>query len=195
MQKLIQFIVSEVSSKELGSKFVIYGNYEIERDYENYKYPEFDDLIAQKEQDGSFTEYHPKGTNWYGTKFTVEDMILDVLACDSRGGDTYNIIYIEKGLTDLLEEYKSNIIQITETMTLPKHILGIDDVYELMHVTDKYIYYAHDEAILMLSIEDHSIISDNYFAEVGWYDSMQAVVAGNEKLLYGEIPEDFKDNS
>lgn len=57
------------------------------------------------------------------------------------------------------------------------------DVYELEVATDKYLYYATDDRMIMLDY-DHQVITDNYFAEVGLIQSIDAMKEGKEHLVW-----------
>ena len=41
----------------------------------------------------------------------------------------------------------------------------------------------------MLSTDSKEIVSDNYFAEVGFWDSIENIKNGKEIHLWGELPE------
>jgi len=192
MKKLIEFVVLMESFEENRPRFVVSGDYEISTDHDGNPYPEFSNTKAEIFQNGNYEEYSPNGCNWIGHRFTAEDMITDVLACICRGGSSYQILYLDGELESLIAKYREEMIPIEENIKLPKRILGQDgDVYELMNVTEQYGYYTHDDQMIMLSLHKREVISDNYFAEVGWHDSMEAVINGKERLLYGKLPDDF----
>ena len=44
--------------------------------------------------------------------------------------------------------------------------------------------------ILMLTFPERNIVSDNYFAEIGYFESLENIQNGKEKLLWGELPEE-----
>lgn len=66
----------------------------------------------------------------------------------------------------------------------------VDGPYEKMLQTDRFAYFGRDGDCVMFSVSpDGSIddlVSNNYFAEVGFLDSMEAVLArtGKEKAVY-----------
>ena len=41
--------------------------------------------------------------------------------------------------------------------------------------------------MLMLSTDNHTVVADDYFAEVGYLNSIENIKAGNEILLWGNI--------
>ena len=55
---------------------------------------------------------------------------------------------------------------------------------ELVMVTDQYIYYADYDKMLMLRTDDHTIVSDNYFAEVEYEDSIENIKEGKEMVIW-----------
>ncbi len=192
MKKLIEFVVIMEPCRESKSRFVVSGDYVIATDHDGNPYPEFSNIKAEIFRDGNYEDYSPKGCSWAGHRFTAEDIIMDVLACICRGGSSYQILYLDGDLEALIVKYQEEMVPIEESLKLPKRILGKDgDVYELLNVTEQYIYYTHDDHTIMLSLRTREVISDNYFAEVGWNNSMEAVINGKERMLYGELPEDF----
>lgn len=182
----------------------VYGEYDIETDKEldyttgekpefaEYKYPDFYDITVKKVIDGKEEDYVVTGETWAGRKYVSRDVIESVIAASIRGDDSVAIISLEDGLQKLVNEYKSNVAINYLTKDIPKKILSVNmySLYQLLLVTDKYIYYAHDGEFLMMNAESHEIISDNYFAEVGLNDSIEDVRSGAEMLMYGELPEE-----
>ena len=41
----------------------------------------------------------------------------------------------------------------------------------------------------MFTTDTHEVVSDNYFAEVGYWDSIQNIDNNTETLIWGELPE------
>lgn len=182
----------------------VYGEYDIETDKEldyttgekpefaEYKYPDFYDITIKKVIDGKEEDYVVTGETWAGRKYVSRDVIESVIAASIRGDDSVAIISLEDGLQKLVNEYKSDVAINYLAKDIPKKILSVNmySLYQLLLVTDKYIYYAHDGEFLMMNAESHEIISDNYFAEVGLNDSIEDVRSGAEMLMYGELPEE-----
>lgn len=182
----------------------VYGEYDIETDKEldyttgekpefaEYKYPDFYDITVKKVIDGKEEDYVVTGETWAGRKYISRDVIESVIAASIRGDDSVTIISLEDGLQKLVNEYKSDVAISYLAKDIPKKILSVNmySLYQLLLVTDKYIYYAHDGEFLMMNAESHEIISDNYFAEVGLNDSIEDVRSGAEMLMYGELPEE-----
>lgn len=190
--KLIEFVVCK-ECKEKHSRFRIDGIYSFEQRSEDHDYLEFEELTAYRFENGEFKEYTPESVNWYGQVSTEEDMFLDVLSAETRGDLAYEITFIEQGIKIIADHYKNDTLTVSDGSKLPKHILGADgELYELSIATNKYLFYVQGDQSIMLSTDDRSVISDNYFAEVGWHDSMINVLTGKEQLLFGNVPEDFE---
>ena len=196
-KSLCTFILNEET-------FNVYGEYDIETgkeldyttggkpEFVEYKYPEFYDITVKKIVDGKEKDYTVTGETWAGRKYVSRDVIESVIAAFIRNDDAVNILSLEDGLQKLVDEYKSDVAINYLTKDIPKKILSVNmySLYQLLMVTDKYIYYAHDDEFLMMDTENHGIISDNYFAEVGLNDSIEDVRSGAEMLMYGELPEE-----
>lgn len=169
--------------------YEIYGSYEIcaNKDYhlKEYSYPEFSDLTAEIIEGNKKSNFVPGGVKWSGDKYDVEDMITDLLFKNIVGNKEYQILYLDEALKQLVETYRMEKISLEE-MELPFRMLGKDlyEIFELTLVTDKFIYYGCGEDMLMFDIDGLDIISDNYFAGAGFYDSCENIKNGKEKLLW-----------
>lgn len=179
-----------------GDTFNIYGSYECgtnkDKNKNEYTYPEFYDLTAKKVIDGEEVDYEPKGSTWAGRKYTVEDMIQDFIAKLTVNNSSYSAIFIESGLQDIINQFNNaEAIALTvDNLQIPKAIMSYDlyNIYELVLVTNDFIYYVYDEMIIMFTTNTHGIVSDNYFAEVGFWESVENIKSGKEILLWGELP-------
>ena len=177
-----------------GDTFNIYGSYECDKNTGKYTYPEFYDLTAKKIIGGKEVDYEPHGQSWTGRNYMVEDLIRDFIAKSTVNSLLYSTIFIESGLQDIINQFnKAEAIVLTVgDLQIPKAIMSYDlyNIYELVLVTNDYIYYACDDMTLMFTTSTHEIVSDNYFAEVGYWDSVENVKSGKETLLWGELPEE-----
>lgn len=200
-KKLLATFIAE----EIKETFNIYGSYEIKTGKEldiftegvnmiDFKYPEFCDITATNIVDDREEDYVPVGETWAGRKYTATDMIEFLISALIKGDETYTKLNLESGLQELVNDYLTDdkIAIAVNGKKIPKRILTntMYDLYQLILVTDAYIYYVHEDQTYMLSTEDHTVISDNYFAEVGYWDSVENVKSGKETLLWGELPEE-----
>ena len=46
----------------------------------------------------------------------------------------------------------------------------------------------------MLDTSDHFLLSDNEFAEMGYWDSIEEIQNGSDTLLWGELPSEEEIN-
>ncbi len=122
---------------------------------------------------------------------------LDIAIYVSMSGEDndfiYSKIYPDSKLQELVDSY-TNDSEVALTVSgrkIPERILSYNmyDMYQLLLVTDAFIYYSYDESVYMLRTDDHNIVSDNDFAEVELADSIENVKSGKEMLLWGELPE------
>lgn len=205
-RKLIEFCVMRThkpknkDEQPIGTKerFCIYGTCtwdEIEgMDDIPFQYPEFDDLCATQVLDGKEIPYTPKGAS-YSRKFNVDDMITSALATEIWGAttETYLTLYLGKDLRKLIDFYRSDekYVLSAADRKIYKYILASDLSYQLKLdlVTDKYIYYSNEGIVYALSTSNHHLMSDNEFADIGYWHSVENIRNGTEKLLWGTMPE------
>lgn len=151
-----------------------------------YLYPEFTGLSATKMVAGEMVPFEPSGASWSRAKYCVEDMIRGAIVESIINNGNYQIEYLEPTLQGLVESYKKDVALTAKNLDIPKRVLyrfGYD-LFTLYLVTDKYIYYAFYAELLMLDAETHGIITDNYFASVGFEDSREAIQRGEETVMW-----------
>lgn len=189
--------------EETGDVFNIYGEYDIKQGSVvdiigdskliNFNYPDFYDITATKVIDGKEESFKPVGETWAGHKYECMDMIHAFISSIIIGNNVYSKIYLDAKLQKIVDSY-TNDSEVALTVSgrkIPKRILSYNmyDMYQLLLVTDAFIYYNYEESVYMLGTDDHNVVSDNYFAEVGLADSIENVKSGKEMLLWGELPE------
>lgn len=175
-----------------GKRFSVFGAYSLETikfDEKDFTYPEFYDLSSTTILDGKPKNYKPSGSTFDGRSYDITDMISGFISDQMFGEKVYKKIYLEDKLTDLVDQYRKNTVAVKgndiATYILYGHNL---DLYKLEIVTTEYMYYSADDSILMFNAKDCQLISDNYFAEIGLWDSMEAIKVGKEKILWGNLP-------
>lgn len=187
---------------KLNETFNVYGLYESETNEEfdlqavgsknnMIKCPEFDNIKVTKLVNGKEEDYMPAGCTWTGREYNALDVIESFIAALIRGDETYTKIFVDEGLQEVVEYYTKEIAATAKGKAIPARIFdsGLIYSYQLLMVTDTFIYYYNDDSFIMLNTEDHSMVSDNYFAEVGYNDSVENIRDGNETLIWGELPE------
>lgn len=204
-KKLIEFYVirphtakAEEPISHIKKHYCIYGTYTWDEangiDGNSFLYPEFDDLHAFQIVDGEKIPYTPTGSSW-SHKFNVYDMINSALATEIWGttAKTYKTLYLDNELQDFVNSFRSeeNYLLSASGLKVYKYILASDlsHQYTLSLVTDTCIYYVDDESVYALNTSDHCLLSDNAFAEMGYWNSIDAIRNGTEKLLWGELPD------
>ena len=145
---------------------------------------EFKDVRMARLVDNSWcNKFEPEGVDWYGNEYTEEDVLIDVLA-DLVAGcrENYSIQSISAPMEIMIHSYQKE----KEVKDLNHYIWRKGEVLELLMATDKYAYYSKDDVFAMLNTDTKGLISDNSFAENALWESVEAINAGEERLLYGE---------
>lgn len=145
---------------------------------------EFKDVRMARLVDNSWcNKFEPEGVDWYGNEYTEEDVLTDVLA-DLVAGcrENYSIQSISAPMEIMIHSYQKE----KEVKDLNHYIWRKGEVLELLMATDKYAYYSKDDVFAMLNTDTKGLISDNSFAENALWESVEAINAGEERLLYGE---------
>lgn len=165
-----------------GQKRRFHFDGEVELDGNTLEF--YDVRITEVKAEGDVI-FVPKGYTWSGAKIDVEYAICDVIARYSRMEHGFEMLYQNDIIQSFVDQLRKETVK-TEDLELPKMIVygSFLNVYELYLVTDKYTYYSSEDLYVMLETDSREVIADNYFAEVGYADSVDAIRKGEEKMLW-----------
>ena len=137
-----------------------------------------------KEKDGVLSPFVIKAVNWYGIQLTPADALKDVAGRITRNEtETLTVNDIWPELKEALDEFKK-YPAITGDRIVPYFIYYGGDIAKLDYATDRFLYYLYEyEGILMFRTEDGTVVSDNEFAEMGYWESKENVEKGTEHIL------------
>ena len=129
-----------------------------------------------KETDGVLSPFVIKAVNWFGERQTPTDALRDVAGRITRnetGTLTVNDIWpVLKKALDKFKKYPA----ITGDRVIPYFIYNMGNIANLVYATDRFLYYLYEyEGLLMFRTEDGTIVSDNEFAEIGYWNSKENV--------------------
>mgnify|MGYP003292505304 CR=1 FL=1 len=196
MTKLFDLTVTKEKSIYHGKKITAYAELDVitskEADGSEMPIPDFNNIQIKEHTENGDIDFIMTGKSWSGKTYDYEDVCTTTVSCLTRQDTTeFEITNVCKELQDVIDVYLHTII-VAGGFSVPKKILHNWDmtVYELSLMTDKYAYYIGGDLILMTDITNNSVVSDNYFAEVGYGDSVENIKNGTETLLYGELPEE-----
>lgn len=192
-------LLATFSMAKIEGIFNVYGSFTVEvstdldilngdSDVICYKYPDFFDISMTRLVDGVEECYFPEGNSWSGHKYDCCDIANFLISALIRGDKSYTKIYLDSELETIVNSYTECAITIGDNV-IPKRILAADlyNLYQLVLVTNNYIYYLFGDSMIMLCAQEHTVVSDNYFAEAGFTDSIENINSGKETLLWGEI--------
>ena len=137
-----------------------------------------------KEKDGVLSPFIIKAVNWYGIQLTPADALKDVAGRITRNEtETLTVNDIWPEFKEALDEFKK-YPAITGDRIVPYFIYYGGDIAKLDYATDRFLYYQYGcEGLLMFRTEDGAIVSDNEFAEMGYWESKENVEKGTEHIL------------
>lgn len=137
-----------------------------------------------KETDGVLSPFVIKAVNWFGERQTPTDALRDVAGRITRNETgTLTVNYIWPVLKKALDKFKK-YPAITGDRVIPYFIYNMGNIANLVYATDRFLYYLYEyEGLLMFRTEDGTIVSDNEFAEIGYWNSKENVEKGIERLL------------
>ncbi len=185
MKKIMRFSILNEDNQRV---FELHGDYEImpmknSIENRNYKAIDFRDISAVEIVNGKAIEYKPTSHTFAGTPLTVYDIAEDVIRRVIFRDKTCQLEECCKDLQQLFEEYMTDSIEIGND-AYAKYVLVDDDLYFLCLVTEKYVFYSNYESMILLDASNGSLISDNYFAEVGFEDTLEEIKSGKQNALW-----------
>lgn len=169
----------KVEKKVLHFKFVgtaVYGE-----QFQGTPKVEFYDLQLYEVVRGKEIPFIFKGYTWTGCEMNADYAIADILSKYMLKHSDVYVLHMDDTLKKYLEKVSAPRV-LLKTLEIPvKIIYGMSlEVYQLLLVTDMYTYYAADDMFLMLETGSFSVVSDNYFAEIGWNESIENIATGKE---------------
>lgn len=193
-KKLMEFILKDVGEEKENMHFIMYGDFLTERsDYEEINEPEFYNVIIRKVTDGKEKAWRSKSVTFSGHKMTNIDCAEQALASIICNDNDVEVIYLDAEVETLVRQYIEKTAFEFQGRKISKyHYNATLGACKLYLATDKFLYYEKYGASIMLSTDDGHAVSDNtFFSEIGLEESFRAIEDGKEKILYGEIPEDY----
>ena len=174
---LIKFILNDVT-------YLIYGRYKWEQEKNSTcPYPAVIHLTACTSTGSERSVYKPKGQTFSGIRYKEKDMFYSVLSAMMSGDPKVKVTYLQEELQVYIDAIVNHCVLLDgkKYPDVIRYGLGFE-LYERNLVTDKYAYYLDGDRLLMLN--DGAVVSDNYFAEDGFNQSIKHIADGSEKLLW-----------
>lgn len=195
-RKLMEFIVKEAGKKKESIHFAIYGDFSIEtqNSYEGMHIPVFSDVTVNRITDGKEKEWKVETVAFSGHKLTTEDCAENIFAAIISNDCNVEAIYLDTDIDMIIKEYTGKTAFKFNERQIPKYYYSPTyGTSKLYFATDKFLYYDDFGATTMINTKYGYVVADGDFAEAGLFDSFKAVSEGKEKLMYGEIPEEYTD--
>jgi len=168
--------------------FEIYGDIkETILDFADNRYLDFADIEMYEIKDKEKVPYEPVGTTWAtGQRLTVYDATSDVVDRIVRNQTKdFEVLYIREDIKEFVDNYRKDIALVFAEREIPYRIIKNNyiNTYELHLATEDFLYYINNDEMIMLRTASGEPVSDNYFAEVGYYESLENIENGEEKKL------------
>lgn len=141
-----------------------------------------------------YVDFEITATTWAGHKLDEYDAIVDIISRLSRKEEGFTLIYAHDLIKNHVQELWNKGMVLIHGREVPKCICHGYDLspYNLSFATERFLYYDSIDCFLMLDAKTSSVIADNYFAGICVYESISAIMAGNETLVY--LDTDFEES-
>lgn len=176
-------LLMDVIYRERNIHYKFYGEVSTNKDKE-YEMLEFEDLKMTSIEDSVEKDYNPNYVSFIGHRWDEEDCIVSIIDALTRGDDSWEILSINEEIERVVQQYLKDSFEYKDRK-IPVRVSKGQLVLELLLATDRFLYYCLEDIILMVDASDGKIVSDNYFAETGYWDSLANVRKGKEILIWG----------
>lgn len=147
----------------------------------------FENVEVFEFKEGTYKPFEITAESWMGQQLDEDDALADIISRYTRNETDFEALYVHDIIHEFINSWISEEIVSENGRKIPDGIVGDFrfNIFGLLLVTDKYCYYAADEHdVIMLDTASGHLVSDNYFASVGFYDSLDAIKTGEETLIY-----------
>lgn len=210
IKKLMEFEMTRIFPADGKQKdpahtkrqFCVYGTYRWEKMEHNgdayvaaFPYPVFEHLHVTQVSEGKEVPYEPRGARPSDVPKILKAIATRALATEIMGTTTemFQMLFLDEGLRKFVNHFRSeeNYVLCISGLPIYKYIVSgnLRECLELSMVTDAFIYYSQYGMFDVLGTTDHRLVSDNEFADNCYFDSVENIRNGTEKLLWGKIPE------
>lgn len=189
MKKLMEFKIKPNREPATLRHFEIWADNISFKDHEN-KIPvcTADGILMYEFTGTEKVPYQPNRRDWYGNIITVDDAFYDILGRLTRNEtEMLNVIYLDSDLENYVSLFLGRTAAEFSGRKIPYEILFKGGIAQLVLATDQFLYYLDElDFINMFRTCDGTLVSDNEFAEIGFYESEDAIGTG------GEVKIDFQ---
>lgn len=196
---LARFFVKSGADEIVNREYAVYGNMTTEKimdlngkEEKSFSLPEFENLEITVIENDEEKAFEKSLYSFSGAKIEPEDILMNVVCAAIRKNEyTYEYRYMCPELKKLIAGYQkpSNMLSAGGNKYL-KQVLHVNgNVYSLNLVTDVYLYYVYEDSCLMLDANTHAVVSDNHFAEEGFYNSIRNIKKDREKNIWNNVPD------
>ncbi len=126
----------------------------------------------------------PRAKSETGEPFSVQEVLQDVLQRLARNETgILELVYVSEIVKTYVDAFHK-AIAAHQGRDIPYYIIFDERLLKLEFATDRFLYYDDDlEMPVMFRTEDGTLVSDNEFAEIGYYQSLDAIEQGEETAL------------
>ena len=184
MKKLMEFVIGMKQDVSVKRHFEIYAD--------SIRYVDSESTIPICQAEGITIYEHthsgkkafqPQTTTWSGIKVTVEDAFNDVLGRLTRNEiGVMDPLFLDQELQQYIALFFNKIAATFEERQIPYEILFKEGIAKLVLATNLFLYYLDELGdINMFRTSDGTLVSDNGFAEIGFYESEEAIENESEE--------------
>lgn len=128
--------------------------------------------------------FTPFPKNALGEPFSVTEVLRDLLTRLSRNETgIVEPIFMSEIVNVYISAFRG-LIAVHQERDIPYYIVFNNRLLKLAFGTDRFLYYDDSLAMpVMFRTEDGTLVADSEFADIGYYDSLDAVREGTQTPL------------
>ena len=167
-------------------RFRVYGNNPfLVLNLDNVPYLIFNDGDMVQVVDGKEEPFTLRVKDDAGNRFTPQDVVQDCMERSARNEtDGFEVEYACDLIQAYINAFKETVANSSLVRIIPYFIIFNDRLLKLSYATDKFLFYDDMlEMPVMFRTIDGSLVSNNEFAEIGFWQTVDAVQEKEEKQL------------
>lgn len=186
------WMIDDRGEESKRSRFTIYGvRPTISLDQDKLPFIQMEDKEMFQVLENGEVPYQPRLKSDHSGRFTIEEIMKDVLERLARNETGILVpVYISNIVMEYVCGFRHHVIE-TDTRRIPYFIPFENRLLGLVYATKEFLFYDDLlDLVVMFRTKDGTLVSNNEFAEIGFFESLDSVRDGTTKpLRFVPLPE------
>lgn len=153
-----------------------------------------DEVLIYEHTDAGRVIFEPQAYSWAGRRQTVHDAFNDILERLIRNETgLLTMLSLDNDIQQYVSLFHQKVAAVFNGRKIPYEILCGSGCARLTFATNQFLYYLDDmDMLFMFRTSNGALVSDNEFAEIGFFESKEAIEerrTEEAEIVFTEYPE------